>query len=137
MIDIYILFTFSSKEKEYIKLKIPKKNMTINRLKVTIEQACDLLIDNYYSNLNNDKVVKIDYFFDKDFKNIKISHKLNIEDLFKLHFFINEEGIWDSKSCYECCSDCSSCCEESCPLDFEDTCDNCIFKDGHKRKPFL
>lgn len=37
MINIYILFCFVNKEKEYIQLEIPKKDMTLNRLEATIK----------------------------------------------------------------------------------------------------
>ena len=45
----------------------------------------------------------------------------------------NKDGIWDSENCYECCMNCSDFCGKDCPLDFEGTCDNCIFKDGYKK----
>lgn len=49
-------------------------------------------------------------------------------------FKLNSEGVWDSDTCYECCSDCSACEEECvCPVVFEGTCSNCIFKEGYKK----
>ena len=49
-------------------------------------------------------------------------------------FKLNSEGIWDSDTCFECCSDCSACEEECvCPVVFEGTCDNCVFRDGYKK----
>lgn len=50
-----------------------------------------------------------------------------------MRFKKSEDEIWDSKDCYECCSDCSSYCGEGCPLDVEENCYNCIFKDGYKK----
>lgn len=50
-------------------------------------------------------------------------------------FIKRDDGIWDAPNCSECCSDCSACDEdcEDCPLVFEGSCDNCIFKNGHKK----
>lgn len=48
-------------------------------------------------------------------------------------FYKNKAGLWDSPKCRECCSDCSSYYGEPCPLDFEGTCDNCVFKNGYKK----
>ena len=49
-------------------------------------------------------------------------------------FVKNENGIWDEPNCYECCSDCSAVGENcECPLDFEDTCEDCIFIKGYKK----
>ena len=44
-------------------------------------------------------------------------------------------GVWDSKDCRECCGECCrGSCGVDCPLDFEGTCDNCIFKNGFKKE---
>lgn len=50
-------------------------------------------------------------------------------------FFVkNENGVWDNYNCYECCSDCNHPHEHCrCPLNFEQTCKNCIFDNGYKK----
>lgn len=49
-------------------------------------------------------------------------------------FWKNKDGIWDAPNCSECCSDCSEGDEDcTCPLDFGESCENCIFKDEYTK----
>ena len=49
-------------------------------------------------------------------------------------FILTETGIWDSPCYVECASDSSDSCDHGpCPLEFEGTCDRCIFKAGYKK----